>query len=187
VAYEDEPPPVPIDAAEVSATPADGGGIAAVKPDAQPSAGDAAVALPPVTIAVKTFAGSQYRVDGGAWRAVEGDTFNVEVHDHPVDVEIKNGCCVDKPLQVKRDDHSLTVPLEFAPAYVTPRCDAKGASAVVNGVPTRIGESKIITFDRDATQSTKSVTVNFSDGTKNDPHTVVVSAGKPLDVTCDLH
>ncbi|HEY5921311.1 MAG TPA: serine/threonine-protein kinase [Kofleriaceae bacterium] len=190
-----EPAPIeqPDDAAVVVFAPAT---------DARPGVGsnapvlDAATQVVPpveVVVTVSIASGSEWRLPGGDWRPVEGNTFKVPV-EQTANVEVRNDCCETVRVVLTRDKPKASASLQFRPAQVKPLC--AGNDVVVSmewsttgKVETRtptIGSTVLIPFETDATSSTKTVTVTFTNGAKSDPHSVTVNAGKMSEVKCKL-
>ncbi len=185
VAKDDQAPPAPVEDAPQDAAPV----VVAAKPDAETHVVvnqiDAGFALAPVTITLTLYTGSQYRIDGGKW--ITADSVNVDVRDRDVVVEIQNTCCETKSLTLNRESKSRKVPMSFRMASITPLCEAANASVLIDGAPARLKDSYPIRFDANATSSTKSVKVVFTDGKANDSQDIQVSAGGATEVKCALH
>jgi tRNA A-37 threonylcarbamoyl transferase component Bud32 len=185
VVKDDQAPLVPVEDTPQDAGPA----VVAAKPDAETlvvvNQIDAGFALAPVTVALTAYKGSQYRIDGGPW--ITADSFSVDVRDRDVVVEIQNKCCETKSLKLNRDSKNQTVAMAFRMASITPLCEAANASVLIDGAPARLKDSYPIRFDANATSSTKSVKVVFTDGKANDSQDVQVSAGVVSEVKCALH
>jgi tRNA A-37 threonylcarbamoyl transferase component Bud32 len=183
--------------------PADAAVASLVTPpqDARPIAPpviDAGVQAPaPVDVFVKVSpaSGSQWKLPGGTWKPVEGDGFKVAV-DQATSVEVKNECCETQSIQLSRDKPVASASLQFRPAQVKPVCApiVDGRDVVVSvewtgsGPPRTptVGSTVNIPFESNATSSTKSGTVTFSNGLKSDSHSITVNAGRTTEVKCAL-
>ena len=204
-----EPPPAPDDATPIAEAPIDapvrstgsgnGSSIAVIAPPL-----DAGVqAVPPVEIPVAvTFAGAEWRFPGGAWQMVTGKSFVVSV-DGPTKIEGQHDCCQTEAVVLDRTTKDARASLQFKPGVVRPVCKAKtdGGSIAREDVAVSVewmaagrlqqrtpslGAELPIPFERDATSSTKSVTVTFSDGEHSDTRSVTVTAGRTTEVPCTL-
>ncbi len=190
VSHVENPPPM-IDAA---IEPADATRVSAIAVDARVEAAvpiDATVQLAaiPIEIRVSPSRDSTFSIDGGPPQRLSGTTFAVEVHDHPVKVEVSNTCCQSKPLSLDRaSDPKQTVSLDFLPGSVLPTC-GPNTSVSINGVTATLGQKFLVGFESHATSSMKTVTVVFTGGThaSEDRQSITVTAGKPQDVKCAVH
>jgi len=185
----DDPAPLEqpaVDAGVVATAPAADARAASV-----PALDAGPVVEPPIAIDVKVNikSGNQYRIDNGKWQSAEGDHFAVQV-DQPVMVEVRNRCCQSESIRLDRTSKPEQMTLHFAPARLRPTCKAANASATYeldgkNRVAT-IDEAFLVTFDPNAIDSTKKVTITFTNGEKIDKQTVTAHAGEEQEVKCGL-
>jgi serine/threonine-protein kinase len=191
-----EPPPVEIDAGldvvDAPARPSGGNSVMVAPPiDAGPQV------IPPVEIPVSvTFAGAQWRYPGGPWQPISGKTFVVSV-DGPTRIEVQHDCCQTEAVQLDRTMRDARASLQFKPGMLKPVCEIERKAEVAVSVEwisngseqqrTPALDSELpVPFERDATSSTKSVTVTFSDGKHTDSKSITVTAGRVSEVPCRL-
>jgi serine/threonine-protein kinase len=194
-----EPAPAVVPDAEVVATApvADARKPATQGSAATLDAGPEPLAPVDVTVTINVASGSEWRLPGGQWQPVDGNTFTVPVEE-TASVEIKNDCCQTVSVPLVRDKPAALASMQFRPAQVTTKCAPKieDKDVVVSMEWTmggklesrtpNLGRTVNIPFELNATSSTKSVTVTFNNGVKTDKHEVTVSAGKPSEVECKL-
>jgi len=195
-----EAPPIDIDA-----------GVAVVAIDANPQrptnggsgGGSSVVVTPPIDAGVvdqpvevtvrATVAGAEWRFPGGTWQAVAGTSFVVPV-TAPTTIEVQHECCQTVSVDLDRGKRAAIASLQFRPAILKAVCAVPDAVVSVewkkNGeIQTRtpsLGAPMTITFDQNATNSSRSITVEFTNGEKTDSQTVTVNAGKTTEVKCAL-
>jgi serine/threonine-protein kinase len=156
-------------------------------------------ALAPVDVFVRVTpaSGSEWKLPGGTWKPVEGDGFKVAV-EQATKVEVRNNCCETQSVALARDVLAVSASLQFRPAQVKPICpqivdgnevgvsmEWQGSGKLETRNP-KFGSTVPIPFERDATSSTKTVTVTFANGVKSDSKPVTVTAGKTTEVKCEL-
>jgi eukaryotic-like serine/threonine-protein kinase len=203
-----EPAPVDIDAgidpsAQIDGGPTNGGsGTVVIRPpngSNSPPTIDAGPTEPlsvevPVRVMV---ADAEWRtLPDGDWHKATGNTFAVKV-SAPTQIEIKHECCQAESLTVTPDmKEPQRVTMKFKAASIRPLCKVAGASVAIDytynkqkrhGNPD-LGSDFNVTFESDATTSTKSVTVVFTDSAqgRTDEQHVTVNAGQPLEVACQF-
>jgi len=187
-----------IDAGPIAVAPTRPGSVRPTNPgnNPPPSVDAGPTAEPPVEVPVNVniVAGSQWRVlPEGPWQEITSRTFKVPVSG-PTRIEVKNGCCEEVPVTLDKTMTSAKADLQFRPGSLRFKCDKPAVSIILEwktgaGVQHRtasLSEKFPISFERDATSSTKAVTVTFTTGEKNDVHEETVTAGKTTEVTCKL-
>jgi hypothetical protein len=194
-----ERPPEELDAGVVALAPPDAGqrpNQGSNVPVTPPDAGAQVVAVPPVEVPVKVTiaSGSEWRLPGGKWQPITGNEFKVLV-DQPTKIEVRNDCCQAESVTLDRTTRGAIARLQFLSAQLRPVC--KDSTSVVVSVEWTtggkaekrtppLGSDVAIPFERDATSSTRSVTVTFTNGDQTDRKDVTVSAGKSIEVPCSL-
>ncbi len=195
-----EAPPPDIDAG-VALAPADGGpqrpqtgsgGTVVVTPP--PLVDGGLVVEPPTQITVTaTVAGAEWRLPGGAWTRIEGKTFVVPV-SQPMKIEVQHSCCQTVSVELDRGKHDAIASLQFLAGKVLPVCAVPDVSVSVKWTSAgkeqksfpAAGTPSTIPFEKNATSSSRSVTVEFTNGEKTDSQTVKIDAGKTTEVKCAL-
>jgi hypothetical protein len=148
---------------------------------------------PAVEIMVNALPGSQWRFPNSAWQDIAGTSFKVPITE-PTRIEVRNACCEDVPVFLDKSKPTISVKQQFKPATIHLKCAVKDALVAVEwktaGKPRKSNPSPngqvYVDFETDATSSTKSVSVSFTNGEKNDQREFTVQAGKPLEVVCKL-
>jgi hypothetical protein len=144
-----------------------------------------------VTVTVNP-AGGRFHVDRGEWQAIDGTSFQVQLGEHAVELEIDNPCCQRETRALDRNAgaDALMFTLQFLPARVKPICNIKDADTVsvqINDGTYKVGDVVTLPFAANATSSTKTVTVQFlSDRQRGALLHVQVTAAKTIEVPCDL-
>jgi serine/threonine-protein kinase len=195
-----EAPPVDIDAG-VAVAPLDGG---PQRP--QNGNGSNVVVTPPPTIdgglpveppaqitVTATVAGAEWRLPGGAWTPIEGKTFVVPV-SQPMTIEVQHSCCQTVSIELDRGKRDAIASLQFRPGKIRPVCSVPDVAVSVAWTSggkeekrtPELGAPLSIPFEKNATSSSRSATVEFTNGEKTDSQTVMVEAGKTTEVKCAL-
>jgi len=151
--------------------------------------------VPPVEIAVSVpVAGAEWRLPGGEWRKVTGRSFTVPV-DGPLAIEVQHDLCQAVTVNLDRNTQNAFAPLLFKPASLKPTCPGVKdvsvglewtAAGKVEKRALSVDSSFSIPFGDDATSSTRTVTVTFSDSEHTDTQKVTLTAGKTKEVACKL-
>ncbi|MFT3699763.1 MAG: serine/threonine-protein kinase [Kofleriaceae bacterium] len=149
---------------------------------------DAAATVEPVTVQLKVFGNSSYRIGTGEWKQAPDGRITVSYEGRPIDVAIRNDCCEEIKKTVDGSSTQIFVDQLFKPAQITPNCAIANASVSVDGRTTEIGRPVTITFSKFATSPEKDVVVDFTGPTgKTDHQSRTLKAGQSLEVKCDLH
>ena len=195
VAHDDKAPP-PIDAAVASAIDAtqvavvmprgDGGRTTSPTVDAAIATDDASTQQPtPVTFTVTVYPkGGRFREPGGTWQPIDGDHFTFATAD-PIDLDVDNPCCQTERLHLDRSmAEAQTMNLQYRPAQVVPICKVPGVDIKVNGHTAKLGDPFSVALPKNATVSTASVEVVFTNGQQIDSKHVNAPAAQLTQVTC---
>jgi hypothetical protein len=182
-----------------------GGGAVVIRPptgsNTQPTIDAGPVVLAPVdgTITV-TVGGAQWRRPGEEWhRLGDGEkTINLKI-DGPTVIDVKHECCEEVSVTLDRAKTSDIASLQFRAATLKPTCTtAKNVFVAIEWTfegkerkaTPNLAQSFPIPFEKNASASTKQVTVTFTDGERadrpSDVQQITVTAGKPMEVACKL-
>jgi hypothetical protein len=131
---------------------------------------------------------SEYSIDGGPPRKIDGARALVEVGAGKVVLEVKNRCCVSQERIIPAGDRGGAFPhidLEYKPGYVTPRCPGKRVSVTVNQTPWDLEREFTVPIEKQS-MGTSQVRVSFLEAAtgREDAHSEEVEYGEHKDVPC---
>jgi len=128
---------------------------------------------------------ARYRVDGGAWQPVEGETtIQLPAADAVVQVESEKCCKLgSKLVKASETNGTIVIVLPRKPAALTPICRTAGASVTIDAKAADLGRAKTIEVDQ--TSGSKKVTIEFTlPDLRRNEQTAILEAGEAKDVTC---
>jgi len=166
--------------------------VTVVVPDAHEVAvtpPDAAITLEPTTVEIAVLGLSSYRLDKtGEWTSIPGGVLRLPI-TRAVDVEIKNSSAETKVIHVDPAQKFYVAAQQFLPVHVTPICPVADVTVTIDGAFVVLGQPKILTFERNSSNSQKKVEVVFTGGKTgtSETHPVTLQAGQSEEVKCGLH